>query len=827
MDYCILCDDTKCGDVVCVKRGLETLVEVSKKKKDGIAAKLHGRDSITVHKDCRKKYINHVKEVAECDKENNVPLKRRSSSSIFDFNAHCLYCGNALEPEFGNRTPLRKRPKICTVTAEDAKCKILEKAKTIGGEQADAVVLRLSSVLDLRAANCRYHIDCYRKFHPTNNSPGRPWVAGRSAFEELCQQLEKDSECQFSVTEVTEKLNNIAGENSYSPRYVKELLKEKYQEEVIFTDFPGKNSVFCFRGTANRFVYDHWHDERKKSGDDDRVRIVKAAAKIIREDIRLRAFDMNTYLVGGELDEDYLVPDSLRLFMSETIKSTTESKQVQRTREAISQSIVSACRPRSYISPIQLHLSVHAFLNEGSRQLIDLLHSLGFAASYTESRRFIGSLLNTEQPEDMTRRFVQWAFDNADYNVRTLDGHGTFHNMGGISCSTPKQHQSIPNTVSRTKGKIVMDGTKGRIPVVPYVKPALSSFKSIYASDLKVKRSFPSMEKALQIDSVWMSSFTLPKELIQARFGTRLPSWSGYMEVAHADSGPYDVSEVKFLPFINLDPTNLSCIYTALNFASDQCRKQQLKTCFVTFDQPLFMKATEISTGCPELKQVVVMLGGFHLIMSYLGCICEIMSGSGLEDLFATVYAKNSVPQIMSGHSYARAMRAHSLAQQALGVIILKNEIVADSTILAELSSLHQKLMGGEVSCEETRPVACKIRKLYQDKCLELSALNRTAKLWIEYLNQFELVRLFTRAMRCGDWQLYLDSMKAMLPYFHAAAHLPYAKAVHIHLQKMEALEEEMDPFEFENFTRRGYFTVRHQEVFFKGVPMDLTIEKS
>ncbi|KAK3923564.1 Tyrosine--tRNA ligase [Frankliniella fusca] len=428
MDYCILCDDTKCGDVVCVKRGLETLVEVSKKKKDGIAAKLHGRDSITVHKDCRKKYINHVKEVAECDKENNVPLKRRSSSSIFDFNAHCLYCGNALEPEFGNRTPLRKRPKICTVTAEDAKCKILEKAKTIGGEQADAVVLRLSSVLDLRAANCRYHIDCYRKFHPTNNSPGRPWVAGRSAFEELCQQLEKDSECQFSVTEVTEKLNNIAGENSYSPRYVKELLKEKYQEEVIFTDFPGKNSVFCFRGTANRFVYDHWHDERKKSGDDDRVRIVKAAAKIIREDIRLRAFDMNTYLVGGELDEDYLVPDSLRLFMSETIKSTTESKQVQRTREAISQSIVSACRPRSYISPIQLHLSVHAFLNEGSRQLIDLLHSLGFAASYTESRRFIGSLLNTEQPEDMTRRFVQWAFDNADYNVRTLDGHGTFHN---------------------------------------------------------------------------------------------------------------------------------------------------------------------------------------------------------------------------------------------------------------------------------------------------------------------------------------------------------------------------------------------------------------
>ena len=54
--------------------------------------------------------------------------------------------------------------------------------------------------------------------------------------------------------------------------------------------------------------------------------------------------------------------------------------------------------------------------------------------------------------------------------------------------------------------------------------------------------------------------------------------------------------------------------------------------------------------------------------------------------------------------------------------------------------------------------------------------------------------------MRSGDWAL--DSMKAMLPMFHAAAHLPYAKAVHIHVQRMESLESVMDIFEFENFTR-------------------------
>ena len=373
-------------------------------------------------------------------KENVVPLKRRSTSPFFDFKCHCLYCGANLEP-FGSKTPHKLLSKICSVTSENAKTKILERAQAIGGDQADAVICRLSGVFDLRAVNARYHVDCYRKFQPVVKTPGRPVnEIARSAVDILVEELKSDAECQFSVNELADKLNKEAGENAYTPRYLKELLKSRFGEEnIVFTDFAGKNSVFCFRDTANKFVYDKWHAERKSSGEDDRSRIVQAAAKIIREDIRLRTFDNDNYMIGGPLDEECMVPDSLRLLMSEIIKSTTDSKQAERSREAICQSIVAACRPRSYISPIQLNLSVYMFLNEGSRHLIDLLHSLGLAASYTESRRFIASLLNSEKSEDdVIQRFNQYAFDNADYNVRTLDGHRTFHNMGGISCSTPR-----------------------------------------------------------------------------------------------------------------------------------------------------------------------------------------------------------------------------------------------------------------------------------------------------------------------------------------------------------------------------------------------------
>ena len=48
--------------------------------------------------------------------------------------------------------------------------------------------------------------------------------------------------------------------------------------------------------------------------------------------------------------------------------------------------------------------------------------------------------------------------------------------------------------------------------------------------------------------------------------------------------------------------------------------------------------------------------------MSAMGCIGHIMGGSGLDELFKTVYVAGSLPKIMSGNAFARAFRAHLLA---------------------------------------------------------------------------------------------------------------------------------------------------------------------
>ena len=71
------------------------------------------------------------------------------------------------------------------------------------------------------------------------------------------------------------------------------------------------------------------------------------------------------------------------------------------------------------------------------RLIIDLCNSLGFCASYREAQLYEASALYQESFVLINNRFVQFVFDNADFNTGTLTGAGTFHNLGGISIVTP------------------------------------------------------------------------------------------------------------------------------------------------------------------------------------------------------------------------------------------------------------------------------------------------------------------------------------------------------------------------------------------------------
>ena len=65
-----------------------------------------------------------------------------------------------------------------------------------------------------------------------------------------------------------------------------------------------------------------------------------------------------------------------------------------------------------------------------------------------------------------------------------------------------------------------------------------------------------------------------------------------------------------------------------------------------------------------------------------------------------------------------------------------------------------------------------------------------------------------------------------MIPHFHAAGHLPYAKSARLYLQQMEALEQTMPANEYTLFTEKGYVTIRRADSFWSGNLSDQTIEQ-
>ena len=67
---------------------------------------------------------------------------------------------------------------------------------------------------------------------------------------------------------------------------------------------------------------------------------------------------------------------------------------------------------------------------------------------------------------------------------------------------------------------------------------------------------------------------------------------------------------------------------------------------------------------------IVCRVGGFHLVMSYLGCIGPIMAGSGLQEMFRLCYGPNTVSHMMTEKAYSTAVQGHLLVESAVMVLI-------------------------------------------------------------------------------------------------------------------------------------------------------------
>lgn len=280
--------------------------------------------------------------------------------------------------------------------------------------------------------------------------------------------------------------------------------------------------------------------------------------------------------------------------------------------------------------------------------------------------------MQNEQPvsQNLVTKYVA---DNVDHNLCTINGKGTFHGMGMISIGSSSGNDSQRRIV-RVNATIEDVKKVGVVKLFQYSED-LEDNLSIKYTKLSPSTIADAFSK---LDLLW----TLSWPAVSDR-----PAWFGFMQ--NVTTGTFESKpNITYLPMIDLNSSSYTCIYSTLMFIANEARKIG-SSAVCTFDQPLWWKARLIIEAEPEtspIKKIVLMLGGFHLKMSYLGCIGYLMTGSGMQETLEQIYAPNSVVKMLNGKAVARAIRGHLLLYAALNAIICEEIYSEDEkTILGKL----------------------------------------------------------------------------------------------------------------------------------------------
>lgn len=251
-------------------KGIAAFIKSSKQRLDDKWKTLVNVENVKVHPDCRrnytrpdsiKKYVNQQKEMMMTS-----PVKGKLRSTyVFNFKKNCLFCDKKCSIEDELKKSKERRDIIFNVCTLHFKHSVEDMAKMRNDEWGKTVLKRLESVICLVAEEAIYHKSCERKFCKTISSQekkkrGRPQDEDAlKAFSDVCEYIEVENECQFTLQFLYEKMNGTCDERTF-----KNKLIEKYGEDLIITTTHGKKAIVSFKDTSFKILTEAWYTSKKK-----------------------------------------------------------------------------------------------------------------------------------------------------------------------------------------------------------------------------------------------------------------------------------------------------------------------------------------------------------------------------------------------------------------------------------------------------------------------------------------------------------------------------------------------------------------------------------
>ena len=102
------------------------------------------------------------------------------------------------------------------------------------------------------------------------------------------------------------------------------------------------------------------------------------------------------------------------------------------------------------------------------------------------------------------------------------------------------------------------------------------------------------------------------------------------------------------------------------------------KYCYMTADMQLYKLIMQVKWSNPKRwENLIVQPGGMHTVMSFIGCIGNLMKGSGLEEILHAAY--KGISSMVNGKAWPKALRGFRMI-----IAAMLEDIISDGNTSVE-----------------------------------------------------------------------------------------------------------------------------------------------
>ena len=319
------------------------------------------------------------------------------------------------------------------------------------------------------------------------------------------------------------------------------------------------------------------------------------------------------------------------------------------------------------------------------KSTIEHLYDYRVTCSYDELVRFRTSAAAwtaNRQTGDIighhTQGIVQVVADNFDCNISSMNGKKQTHSLAMIVVQPDNNECEVIDRaameIPRLKKQELKDADLPDVQHVPYLGPK----KPI----IPKKETHHNVPRLVVLATAASACFIASNNDLQFMKAISTdpdtPEYSGYNTSKARKSGQsLKNSKTMYVPLIDASPTDSSTMMTALveamRLTEETCQPYTVVTC----DQQLYKILVDLKWAYPKkFGKVILRLGGMHFLMSFIGCVGNLMAHSGLDDILNSAFG--GVEKMLSGKNFPQNFRAlRMVVEELLGSFVRSIEDVA------------------------------------------------------------------------------------------------------------------------------------------------------